>query len=75
MKIQLRQAEDLRRHHNHLTPAYERSQRGQMLQRCFDVGGIRGDTSQPAIDEQELLVEWEQRAQDRQYASLQRFLF
>lgn len=73
IKIYLRQEEEKRR-----TSAQraEQPSAAAMLVRPFDKGGVIGDIEQllPA-DVVQLTEAWQERGQEKQYASLQRFLF
>ncbi|PWN35345.1 uncharacterized protein FA14DRAFT_171999 [Meira miltonrushii] len=76
IKIDLRQNEDQRKRNATEQDTNPRLAEASLLVRAFDKGGVLGDIEQGNPDSIDVLTaSWQARDQDKQYASLQRFLF
>jgi CTD kinase subunit beta len=78
IKIALRNKEDERKAsqytHGHDVPSFDLATLAQTI-RPFEIGGIRGDMRDGQQDSDALVTAWATRAEDKQFASLQRYLF
>jgi CTD kinase subunit beta len=76
IKIDLRQNEDQRKRNITEQDTNPPLTETSLLVRPFDKGGVLGDIEQGNPESIEVLTaSWQERDQDKQYASLQRFLF